>query len=285
MAPPLPRRAAALALLCAMAVALAGCLLTPGRFTANLDLRRSGQFTLTYAGEIHLLALSKLAEAGGSAGEDFIPQPCLDSETGSSRECRPAEIADQRQEWKARSEAAAERRRKDAEQMKAFLGGIDPSSPQAAEDFAQRLRRQAGWRKVEYKGDGLFVVDFALSGQLSHDLAFPTIERFPMANPFIQASLRQDGTVRIDAPGFAPASSGEPWRMMMGGIAGPRDPEAGEGPKLPVIEGIFTITTDGEVLANNTDEGPQAMTTGRQLTWPVSLRSPAPPMALIRLRN
>lgn len=281
----LPRRAAALALLCAMAVTLAGCLLTPGRFTANLDLRRNGQFTLTYAGEIHLLALSKLAETGSGGAEDFIPQPCFDSETGSSRECRPAEIADQRQEWKARTEASAERRHKDAEQMKAILGGIDPSSPQAAEDFAQRLRRQAGWRKVEYKGDGLFVVDFALSGQLSHDLSFPTIERFPMANPFVQASLRQDGTVRVDAPGFAPASSGEPWRMMMGGIAGPRDPESAEGPKLPVIDGTFTITTDGEVLANNTDEGAEATTMGQRLTWPVSLRSPAPPMALIRLRN
>ena len=281
----LPRRAATLALLCAMAVTLAGCLLTPGRFTANLDLRRSGQFTLTYAGEIHLLALSKLAEAGSSSTEDFIPQPCFDSETGNSRECRPAEIADQRQEWQTRTEASAERRRKDAEQMKAILGGIDPSSPQAAEEFAQRLRRQAGWRKVDYKGDGLFVVDFVLSGQLSHDLSFPTIERFPMASPFIQTSLRQDGTVRVDAPGFAPASSGEPWRMMMGGIAGPHDQESAEGPKLPVIEGTFTITTDGEVLANNTDEGAAATTTGQRLTWPVSLRSPAAPMALIRLRN
>jgi hypothetical protein len=76
---------------------------------------------------------------------------------------------------------------------KLMLGGMGPSSPHAAEEFAQRLRRQAGWKRVDYKGDGLFEVDFAIEGRLDHDFTFPTIERFPMANQFVQVALRSDG--------------------------------------------------------------------------------------------
>jgi hypothetical protein len=68
--------------------------------------------------------------------------------------------------------------------MKAMLGGLDPSDPKAAEELAARLRRQAGFKSVVYKGNGLYEVDFAVSGQLSHDFAFPTIEKMPQITPF-----------------------------------------------------------------------------------------------------
>lgn len=159
---------------------------------------------------------------------------------------------------------------------------LTPASPRAAEEFAQRLRRQNGWRKVDYKGDGLFDVDFAISGQLDHDFTFPTIERFPMANAFIQVVLRNDGTVRVDAPGFGPASGGEPFKGLMQAM--PLGKESAAPPGLPVIDGRFALRTDGAVLANNTDEGPQPDPAGQQLLWAVNLRSPAAPTALIRLR-
>ena len=56
-----------------------------------------------------------------------------------------------------------------------------------------------------------------------------------------------------------------------------------KAPELPEILGSFTLTTDGEIMANNTDEGPQADPAGRKLAWTISKRTAAAPTALIRL--
>jgi hypothetical protein len=58
---------------------------------------------------------------------------------------------------------------------------------------------------------------------------------------------------------------------------------ATDGP--PIAEGTFTLRTDGQILANNTDEGPQAEGTGlSRLDWKVDARTAAPPTALIKLK-
>jgi hypothetical protein len=273
MMPPItiPRRGSALLVLLGLLVA--SCMLAPGKFTSTLDIRKDGRFGFTYSGEIHMLALSKLAsEMSADDKAAFTPSPCHKQGTLDERPCTAQEVDRQKQDWQ-------EKRRRDAEAMKAILGGIDPTNPRAAEELAQRLRRQAGWRRVAYKGDGLFDVDFAISGRLDHDFTFPTIERFPMANAFVQIALRNDGTVRVDAPGFAPASTGEPFRGLMQGLSAK---EGGSSP-FPQADGRFTIRTDGAILANNTDEGPQADPAGQKLDWAVNLRTPAAPTALIRL--
>ena len=51
-----------------------------------------------------------------------------------------------------------------------------------------------------------------------------------------------------------------------------------------MIDGTFTIRTDGAVVSNNTDEGPQAGAAGQQLSWTINARTNAVPMAVIRLR-
>ncbi len=277
------RRAATAALLAALSLALAACMLTPGRFTSSLDLRKDGHFAFTYTGEIRLLALSKLAEMGRNASGDetFTPQPCYPADGGEARECTRAEIDKQKREWSEQRARGAEKRARDNELMKAMFGGIDPADPKAAEELAARLRKQVGWRKVLYKGDGLYEVDFAIAGSTSHDFSFPNIERFPMANPFVQVIVRNDGTVRVDAPAFGPGAAGEPYRSMMQAAAmSDGKPDAF---KLPAMDGTFTITTDGAVLANNTDEGPQADPAGQRLSWTVNARSTAAPTALVRL--
>lgn len=269
-------------LMALMLALLAGCMLVPGRFVSELDLRRDGTFTFTYRGEIHLLAMSRLMNQGRAAPADFTPSTCRADETGGERECSRAEIDAQRREWQDERNRAEATRRKENEQMKAMLGGLDPGDPRAAEELAQRLRRQVGWKRVDYKGDGLFDVDFALTGALGHDFRFPTIERFPLDNAFVQVALRSDGSVRVDAPGFGPGTGGEPWRNMMQMAALAGDDKT--APRVPVIDGTFIVRTDGAVLSNNTDEGPQAGTTGQQLAWTINARTAAVPMAVIRLR-
>jgi hypothetical protein len=304
------RGATAVALL---SVLLAACLLAPGKFISTLDLRKDGRFSYAYTGEIHMLALSKLAGGKGSAGEDqFEAAPCyasLDAGGTSSREpdwatltpaqpadrvagsashaataasgterpCTRAELAEQRRQWDDGRAQRSEKRRQDTESMKMILGGIDPSDPRAAEELAQRLRRQVGWKRVVHKGNGLFDVDFAITGRLDHDFVFPTIERFPMANAFVQIALREDGTVRIDAPGFAPGPASDPARAMMQGMTA----KEGQSP-IPQADGRFTIRTDGVILANNTDEGPKGDPAGQSLEWAVDARTPAAPTALIK---
>lgn len=273
-------RAAALASVSALM--LSGCLLTPGKFASELHLMKDGSFSYAYDGEIQMLALSKLAQMGNAAEEEFKAE-CWNDDF-EERECSSDEVAEQKKEWETGAAERREKKAKEAEQMKAFLGGIDPSNPEAAKELAERLQRQRGWNTVVYKGDGLFDVDFAISGQLSHDFTFPTIEKLPMANVFVSVNLRDEKQVRIDAPGFAAMGGGNPMQGMMSGLAG-LGAMASEGedsmPKFATPEGTFAVVTDGRILANNTDEGPKADARGQRLSWTINARTEQAPTALI----
>lgn len=282
------RAAAAVALAAAASLALSACILSPGTFDATLDLRRDGRFTFSYNGQIYLLALSKLAEMSGQAeGGDgeFVATACWD-EDFNDRECTEEEIAEQRATWEA---GAAERKasaEREAEAMRQFLGGIDPADPEAAEELATRLRRQEGWKRVEYRGDGLFEVEFSLTSTMGHDFMFPTFERFPMVNSFVLANARQGGSVRVEAPGFAAQSGGGAFPGMMAGLAAAGTASSGSDNPFsgfPEMDGTFRIVTDGQILANNTDEGPRSTPEGQVLEWRVNKRTEAAPTALIQL--
>jgi hypothetical protein len=280
------RTATAVALAAAASLALSACILSPGAFEATLDLRREGRFTFTYEGQIYLLALSKLAEMSSraQAGGDFAATPCWDDEF-NNRECTDDEIAEQRETWEAAAEERRTRAEKDAATMRQMLGGIDPADPRAAEELAARLRRQEGWKRVGYRGDGLFEVTFSLTSTLGHDFAFPTIERFPLTNAFVLANVRQGGAVRVEAPGFAAQGGGNPFQSMLAGMAaaGATSAAGDAMPQFPEMDGTFRIVTDGRILANNTDEGPRSGAEGQILEWRVNKRTETAPMALIQL--
>lgn len=285
------RRLAA-TLVAAATLLLSGCFVSPGSFTSAIDLRKDGRFSYTYNGEIYLLGLSKLAELGGKAkeAEPFKAEPCYNDDADRTvRECSKPELAKQKADWEENRQADATRKKRDADMMKSMLGGIDPSSPKAAEELADRLRRQAGWKSVVYKGDGLFVVDFAISGHLDYDFQFPTMERFPMANAFVVLNKRADGAVRMDAPAFGQPGQGNPMANMgqLAAIGAAMDAgkegKSNAGLNLPELNGTLVLTTDGAILANNTDEGPMAGTTGQRLEWKVTPRTTAAPTALVRL--
>ena len=271
------------ALAAASSLALTGCLLSPGAFTSELHLMQDGSFSYSYDGEIQMLALSKLAEMGSKNQETFEAE-CWD-EDFEERECTLAEVNEQRAEWDAQASQREAKCKEDAEMAKAFLGGVDPSNPEAAQELAAMLQRQRGWEQVAYKGDGLFDVDFRISGRMTHDFAFPVVEKMPMSNMFVTVVLRDQGQVRVDAPGFANAGGNNPMQSMMGGMAGLMQMAAKEdGDKAPEIalpDGTFTIITDGRILANNTDEGPQDNAHGQSLVWQISPRTEQAPTALI----
>ncbi|HNN56570.1 MAG TPA: hypothetical protein PKG84_09520 [Novosphingobium sp.] len=278
------RRLAAAGLAVLLSMALAACLVLPGKFTSTLDLRKDGRFSYTYSGEIFLLGLSKLAQMDSAANDKFEPSTCYnDDDDMTERECTKDELAQQQSEWEDSHKAAVEKKKKEAEEMRAMLGGIDPSDPKAAEELAARLRRQAGFTRVDYKGDGVYDVDFAVSGHLDYDFTFPTMERVQMTLPFVVLNRRNDATVRFDAPAFTAANNGGMNAMGAGMAAG--DPGMQDIPNMPQLDGHLVLTTDGQILANNTDEGPQRDPAGQKLEWHVTPRSGAAPTALIKLGN
>ena len=285
------RKAAAATLAMGLALLLTGCFLSPGKFTSALDLRKDGHFTFNYKGEIYLLGLSRLASLAKAAGgdEEFTAK-CYDDENFEETECSEEEVAEQKKQW---DEAQVAKKAEDERNTKAFsalFGGIDPSDPDAAEEIAAKLRRQKGWNSVVHRGDGLFEVDFSVASKIDHDFTFPVLEGFPLSNSFVIATVRNGNTIRIEAPGYAAQSTtSNPTSSLMlaagalGAAAEETDPD--KELKVPELDGSFTITTDGTILANNTDEGPAAAAGGQKLFWAVTTRSAAAPMALIKLGN
>ena len=275
---------------------LTGCFLQPGKFDSTLDLRKDGTFTFTYKGQIYMLALSKMAEDANKAdaAAPFVRQPCLD-DNQDEHPCTKAELAEQRRKWREYKQQKLQQDQQNRQAMRAMLGGIDPNDPQAAQQLAEHMRRQAGWHSVAYIGDGMFEVDFSVTSKLTHDFAFPTLEQFPMNDFFVVITRRQDGTARVEAPGYSPQGGGNPMAALMSGMTGglaalgPAEPDKGEAkgaaapPSMPEINGTFRLVTDGQILANNTDEGPHAGPGGQVLQWTVNQRTTAAPTALVKL--
>ena len=284
------RRLVALPMLAAASLLLTGCLLSPGKFTSELVLSDSGEFAFSYDGEIVFLGMSQLARMMADRDSDVFTPNCFDEDTYEDRECTEEETEDQREEWESGQEARAEKRDRDAEQMATIMGGIDPTDPDAADELVKLLQRQRGWDRVVHKGDGVFDISYRAQGTLSHDLVFPVIEKFVIPTPFVQVVLRKDGRVRVDAPSFAAQDSSNPMGGMMGGmtslaaLSALADDSGEAAPAVPELDGTFTIVTDGAILANNTDEGPEETAEGMQrLSWTITPRSTAAPTALLRL--
>lgn len=266
-----------------LAMLMTGCMLAPGKFAAELLLMRDGTFAYSYEGEIHLLSMSQLSQMGQTMAEgEFIAETCYDSETFEERECTADELAQQRADYDQRMADKKRTDEEEARKMREMFGGIDPTDPASGDELAKRIERQAGFDKVTHKGNGLFDVSFRVSGRLDHDFIFPTFERLPVGNYFVFAGRRDDGAVRIDAPGFVGQPAGNPMQAMMGGM----NQGGGNGdlpPGMPVPDGTFSIVTDGEILANNTDEGPEADPRGKKLVWMIDRSTSAPPTALIAI--
>lgn len=272
-------RALAAVTLTGLALLVSACIFTPGRFSSQLEVNANRTFTFHYLGEIVLVPMM---EAAKKADQAFEAEPCLEADGVSERACSETELATQRATWER---AQAKDNREAAQAAQVMLGGIDPSDPASGKALAEKLSRQAGWKRAEYKGNGTFDVEFAVTSRLDRDFTFPTLEGFPLANAFVQVTVRDDGTVRIDAPGFGPEDSSASMAGMMAGMA----KSGSDGGNSASAQGTFRIITDATILANNTDEGARRVTVeGSErsvLAWPVNPRSPAAPTALIRLAD
>lgn len=293
---PLTLRRTGAVLLASLSLLLAGCLITPGKFSSELVFKNEQEFAFSYDGEIFFLALSDFGpRPSGSAQAPFEPSPCFVDGSDEIRTCTRNEIEGQRQEWARERESDADRAKVQAEQMAAMLGGIDPTDPRAGEKIAALLMRQKGYESVISKGNGLFEVKYRIEGKLTHDFIFPVMEGIPTTNPFVHILLRNGEIARINAPGYAAINESNPIPAMFGGVgtlAGLsmlNDEEGGSAespPALPMPDGRFTIVVAPgmDIRANNTDEGAIETVRGKELSWTINAGTTAAPTALIAMK-
>lgn len=213
------------AALLAAPLLLAGCLLTPGKFTSKLTINADRSFTYAYAGEVYAVDQQSMTPDQSDKGN-------------------AAETAKKKAESETKNRA-----------------------------IADALSKEAGYRSVQYLGDGKFVIDYEISGRLDHAFIYPFNLDAQAIVPFVAVELRGNGTVRVKAPGFANDSKDQ-----AGPMGGMTD---SSGDKM---DGTFVLDTDAEVVSTNNEEGTQVAGTRKLLSWKVSPLTRDAPTAVLRLR-
>jgi len=281
---------------------LTGCLWGPGKFKSELTLHRDGSFVLDYRGEIIVQIphdefspkpwtdSQAYCFVGMNPGASSIPvviappAPAPPSASGTvrptyvppnRRTCTPAEIAKQRAEFEKNQAETTEKKRTEAQNM-AKMFGLPGLDDQSSREFAAKLTKYAGWRSVTYRGNGVFDVDYHFVGSAKQDFVFPALPENDFLIPFVAFRRRADGSVLVTAPEFVGGPG--PLGTRAAGLPG-----STKGVPISRAQGRFTVITDGEILTNNSEDGPSAGPRGREVHWDVDASSKKIPETLIRL--
>jgi hypothetical protein len=156
---------------------LASCLLSPGKFTASLDIRKDRSFTFAYQGEVILLDPTADLQQG------------MDSALGGSKD------GDKKSAPPPSPPAKAEPSAQMATQRKAVL---------------EALSKEEGYRSVEYLGGNKFRVDYQVAGKLDRNFVYPLNLDAMAIIPWIAIELRKDGTARMMAIAFGDSNTANP---------------------------------------------------------------------------
>jgi hypothetical protein len=276
---------------------LTGCLWGPGKFSSNLTLNRNGTFVLDYRGEIvmqlpqdeakvepwkdamarcHKDGRTEILSSISSNGIQVTEEPPPGEDEGVRR-CTAAELAKLKAQYeKEAADRAASKRKENEEMAKAFgIPGLDDESNRA---FAAKLMKYEGWRSVQYRGNGVFDVDYHFEGRATQDFVFPELPDNDVIIPFIAIRRRVDGAVLVTAPAMTGKSG------PLGARAGAAAADAMKGGPVSRAEGRLTIITNGEILTNNSEDGAIAGPGGRRVHWDVGPASTRIPETLIRLQ-
>lgn len=239
-------------LACLLPLLLWGCVVTPGKFASTLDIRADRSFAFTYQGEVWAVDLGEQIGKGMMGGLND------DEDTSDDEDAavKPTAIAFQDDGDDAARKAAEEVAKKAEIERK-------------RQAIAEALRKEAGYRKVDYAGDGKFVIDYAMSGRLTHNFIYPFNADAEVVFPFVAIELRGRDTIRVKAPAFAAGSSST-------GMPGPE----GLGDKL---DGVFTLTTDAEIVSQNNEDGATTAARGKSIRWKASPTTRDAPMAVLRV--
>ncbi|OYY67711.1 hypothetical protein [Sphingomonas sp. 28-63-12] len=229
-----------LATLLLLPLALASCVLSPGKFTSTLTVNADRHFAFSYVGEV-INAEPDLGAGGG----------LLQNGDKSGNAEDPKEAARD----KARKKAEADTKNR---------------------ALAATLAKEAGYRKVAYLGDGVFMIDYAISGTLDHGFMWPFNIDAEVILPFVAIELRQDGVVRVKAPAFGDdGSKGAP------GLSGMPGADLAKGPSK--LDGVFTLDTDAAIISQNNEDGVSSASGRKTMVWHATPALKSVPTAVLRL--
>ncbi len=121
---------------------------------------------------------------------------------------------------------------------------------------------------------------------MGHDFIFPLFENNDVIFPFVTMRPRADGSVMISAPGLAGGfGKALALRPGMAGLGNKDAAENGQKMGNARTNGTFTVTTDGQIMTNNTDDGPTGSDAGQQkLSWEIDSKITKIPESLIKLK-
>jgi hypothetical protein len=233
----------ALILLLLAPLVLSGCFLTPGKFVSTLDIRADRGFTFTYQGEVIALDLAKEMAKDSADETPAVPS----DESGDAAFTNTAFQVE---------------------------GGMAATETNEAKYRAivEALRKEPGYRSVEYAGDGKFVIDYALTGTLDHSFVFPFNIDAEAIFPFVAIELRGPDTLRVKAPAFGASDTADKMGQM------------GKKDTSTKIDGTFTLTTDAEIVSQNNEAGASAAGVRKSIVWRVTPLSKDAPMAVLRVK-
>lgn len=244
---------------------LPACLVTPGKFESAIDIRADRSFTFTYKGEILASDMGKgLGSApGGTDGGSG------DDPGGGAR---PKEEQSTLRTALQKKEQGPAEERFDTPHGQ---GGDGKSDEQQMQAIAAALTREKGFRAARYMGNHRFEIDYAISGKLTHAFLFPFNSDAQIVLPFVAVELRGDDRARMKAPGYS--NGYDKSQNPMGGSSSGDD-------AAKALDGVFTLTTNAEIVSQNQEDGAQSTPQGKRIVWKVTPLTSEAPAATLRFR-
>lgn len=245
---------------------LVGCAFSPGKFVASLTILADRSFTFSYQGEV--IAVDIAGEMAKGMGDAF-------KESGKDEDKKATSTTALLRAASWQEDCAAELNQSEC----ADTPAEDEAAP--AEDDAEKkakqeakfkaigeaLTKEAGYRSVTYKGDGVFLVDYRISGKLTHAFMWPFNVDAEVIFPFVVLELRGKDIVRVKAPAFGDNDS----------------PAKGKIDDNSKLDGTFTLITDGEIVSQNNEDGATSADGRKSVTWKATPLSKDAPMAVVRV--
>ncbi|QNQ10198.1 hypothetical protein [Sphingomonas alpina] len=249
-------------------LALASCVLTPGKFVSKLTIDADRSFTFSYVGEVIAIDISD--ELGKGMGGAFSGEPSgPGADDDGKAEPKPTL-------WKSAAQDSGTKDRTDNDtdkvDEKAKAAAKKASAEARNKAIAEALTKEAGYRKVTYLGDGKFDIDYQISGTLTHSFVFPYNVDAEAVFPFVIVEVRANNTVRLKAPAFANEGSDKNMGMDMPGA----DQASSK------LDGVFTLDTNAEIVSQNNEDGPATPGARKTVTWKATPLSKTAPMAVLR---
>ena len=235
---------------------LMSCVFVPGKFESALTIHADRSFTFAYKGEVMAVDLQAFM---GKAMQEGMAEGAKGK--AGKKDTTPEKEPDftLTPEEKAKQDVSFRK-------------------------LAVEVAKETGYRTVEYRGNGMFWVDYQISGTLEHGFVFPYNLDNQMIMPWIAVELRGTDLIRIKAPGYVRMSGSSTGMGNMGDLSALSMMPGGIGDAFNRLEGTFTFTTDAELVSQNNEAGAVTVGKDKTITWKTDTTTDDAPMASIRVR-